>query len=85
MRVFDPKGITPLEQFYALKEMEKEIYGQVIETKPTEVEEHAPAPAPAPKKAPVYGKPGAQGSGRSADVFTDPKARRDEVRKLLGY
>ena len=84
VKVFDPKGITPMEQFYALKEMEKEIYGA-----PSPAMETPPAPAeakPAPaRKAPAYGKPGAQGGGRSADVYTDPKARRDEVRRLLGY
>lgn len=84
VKVFDPKGITPMEQFYALKEMEKEIYGA-----PSPAMDTPPAPAeakPAPaRKAPAYGKPGAQGGGRSADVYTDPKARRDEVRRLLGY
>ena len=84
VRVFDPKGITPMEQFYALKEMEKEIYGApspAMDTPPEHVESK-PAPT---RQAPRYGKPGAQGGGRSADVYTDPKARRDEVRRLLGY
>lgn len=87
VRVFDPSGITPMDQYYELKALEKEIYGTAIST------DHAPAPAapaehqpePAKKAMPKYGKPGAQGGGRSADVFTDPKARRDEVRKMLGF
>lgn len=85
VRVFDPQGITPMEQFYELKGLEKEIYGSVQAPAP-QTEEAVEEPAPAPKKQlPRYGKPGAQGGGRSADVFSDPKARRDEVRKLLGF
>lgn len=83
VKVFDPRGITPMEQFYALKEMEKEIYGAPSVTMEQPAEEHVEQPAKKP--LPKYGKPGAQGGGRSADVFTDPKARRDEVRKLLGF
>ena len=86
-RVFDPRGITPMDQYYELRELEREIYG-----KPAPADEHPPVettdPAdnkPAPKQAPKYGKPGAQGGGRSADIYTDPKARRDEVRRLMGF
>ena len=85
-RVFDPRGITPMDQYYELRELEREIYG-----KPAPAAEHppvetpAPENKPAPKQAPKYGKPGAQGGGRSADVYTDPKARRDEVRRLMGF
>ena len=86
-RVFDPRGISPMDQYYELRELEREIYG-----KPAPAAEHPPVetpdPAdnkPAPKQAPKYGKPGAQGGGRSADVYTDPKARRDEVRRLMGF
>ena len=86
-RVFDPRGITPMDQYYELRELEREIYG-----KPAPVAEHPPVetpdPAdnkPAPKQVPKYGKPGAQGGGRSADIYTDPKARRDEVRRLMGF
>ena len=85
-RVFDPRGITPMDQYYELRELEREIYG-----KPAPAAEHppvetpAPENKPAPKQAPKYGKPGAQGGGRSADIYTDPKARRDEVRRLMGF
>lgn len=90
-RVFDPRGITPMDQYYELRELEREIYG-----KPAPADEHPPvetpdpadnkpAPKQAPKQAPKYGKPGAQGGGRSADIYTDPKARRDEVRRLMGF
>ena len=86
-RVFDPRGITPMDQYYELRELEREIYG-----KPAPAAEHPPVetpdPAdnkPAPKQTPKYGKPGAQGGGRSADIYTDPKARRDEVRRLMGF
>lgn len=88
-RVFDPRGISPMDQYYELRELEREIYGKpapaATEQSP---EEKNPAPAedkPAPKQVPKYGKPGAQGGGRSADVYTDPKARRDEVRRLMGF
>lgn len=86
-RVFDPRGITPMDQYYELRELEREIYGKPApavtepppaETKPAEEPKHA-------KQVPKYGKPGAQGGGRSADVYTDPKARRDEVRRLMGF
>lgn len=87
-RVFDPKGITPMDQYYELRELEREIYGKpapaATEQPPVEI----PAPVenkPVQKQVPKYGKPGAQGGGRSADVYTDPKARRDEVRRLMGY
>ena len=86
-RVFDPRGITPMDQYYELRELEREIYG-----KPAPADEHPPVETqvpedkkPAPKQVPKYGKPGAQGGGRSADIYTDPKARRDEVRRLMGF
>ena len=85
-RVFDPRGITPMDQYYELRELEREIYGkQAPAAEQTPVETQAPENKPAPKQAPKYGKPGAQGGGRSADVYTDPKARRDEVRRLMGF
>ena len=86
-RVFDPRGISPMDQYYELRELEREIYG-----KPAPADEHPPVETqvtedkkPAPKQVPKYGKPGAQGGGRSADIYTDPKARRDEVRRLMGF
>lgn len=85
VRVFDPSGITPMDQYYELKALEKEIYGTAISPAPAPAPVEEPAPEPAKKAMPKYGKPGAQGGGRSADVFTDPKARRDEVRKMLGF
>ena len=85
-RVFDPRGITPMDQYYELRELEREIYGKPAPAaEQTPVETQAPENKPAPKQAPKYGKPGAQGGGRSADVYTDPKARRDEVRRLMGF
>lgn len=84
-RVFDPRGITPMDQYYELRELEREIYGNPAPaTEQPPVETPAPENKPAPKQVPKYGKPGAQGGGRSADVYTDPKARRDEVRRLMG-
>ena len=86
-RVFDPRGISPMDQYYELRELEREIYGKpasAAEQPP--VETQAPEEKkPAPKQVPKYGKPGAQGGGRSADIYTDPKARRDEVRRLMGF
>ena len=85
-RVFDPRGITPMDQYYELRELEREIYGkQAPAAEQTPVETQAPENKPAPKQVPKYGKPGAQGGGRSADIYTDPKARRDEVRRLMGF
>lgn len=84
VRVFDPRGITPMDQYYELKELEREIYGKAA-TAVTEVPPAVEEPEPPRKAVPKYGKPGAQGGGRSADVFTDPKARRDEVRRLMGF
>lgn len=84
VRVFDPRGITPMDQYYELKELEHEIYGKAA-TAVTEVPPAVEEPEPPRKAVPKYGKPGAQGGGRSADVFTDPKARRDEVRRLMGF
>ena len=85
-RVFDPRGITPMDQYYELRELEREIYGKPAPAaEQTPVETQAPENKPAPKQAPKYGKPGAQGGGRSADIYTDPKARRDEVRRLMGF
>ena len=86
-RVFDPRGITPMDQYYELRELEREIYG-----KQAPAAEHPPVETQAPeekktepRQVPKYGKPGAQGGGRSADIYTDPKARRDEVRRLMGF
>ena len=84
-RVFDPRGITPMDQYYELRELEREIYGKQAPAEQPPVETPAPENKPATKQAPKYGKPGAQGGGRSADIYTDPKARRDEVRRLMGF
>ena len=86
-RVFDPRGITPMDQYYELRELEREIYGkQAPAAEHPPVETQVPEDKkPEPKQAPKYGKPGAQGGGRSADIYTDPKARRDEVRRLMGF
>lgn len=83
-RVFDPRGISPMDQYYELRELEHEIYGKTASPVQPPVETNPEEPKP-PKQVPKYGKPGAQGSGRSADVYTDPKARRDEVRRLMGF
>ena len=61
-RVFDPRGITPMDQYYELRELEREIYGKPAPAaEQTPVETQAPENKPAPKQAPKYGKPGAQG------------------------
>lgn len=86
-RVFDPRGISPMDQYYELRELEREIYGKPASSaEQPPVETQAPEEKkPEPRQVPKYGKPGAQGGGRSADVYTDPKARRDEVRRLMGF
>lgn len=76
LRVFDPKGISPMEQYYELKELEKSLE--------TVKAEEVKAPPPA-ATAPKIGKPGAQGGSASVDPLGDPKARRDYMRKVMGY
>lgn len=77
-RVFPVKGISPMEQFYTLKEVERQCIADRM--KPTET---PAAPAPV-KPTPKLGKPGMQGSGGTmGDPMADPKARRDYVRNLL--
>ena len=78
-KVFPVKGISPMEQFYTLKEVERQCISE--RTKPAET----PAPAPKPA-APKLGKPGMQGGGGTmGDPMGDPKARRDYVRQIMGY
>ena len=78
-KVFPVKGISPMEQFYTLKEVERQCLAE--RTKPAET----PAPAPKPA-APKLGKPGMQGGGGTmGDPMADPKARRDYVRSIMGY
>lgn len=75
-KVFPVKGISPMEQFYTLKEVERQCIADRNKTA-------EPAPAPV-KPTPKLGKPGMQGSGGTAgDPMADPKARRDYVRNLL--
>lgn len=76
-RVFPVKGISPMEQFYTLKEVERQCIADRIKK--------ADAPAPvAAKPTPRLGKPGMQGGGGTAgNPMADPKARRDYVRNLL--
>lgn len=80
-RVFPVKGISPMEQFYTLKEVER----QCIADRNKAADEPAPAPAPKPA-APKLGKPGSQGGGGTlGNPMDDPKARRDYVRQIMGY
>jgi chemotaxis protein histidine kinase CheA len=75
-RVFPVKGISPMEQFYTLKEIERQCLADRNKTA-------EPAPAPV-KPTPKLGKPGSQGCGGTmGDPMADPKARRDYVRNLL--
>lgn len=79
-RVFPVGGISPLEQFAELKDIERTAMAE-RNGQPSVQTTAAPA-APRPK----LGKPGAQGSGGTAgDPMVDPKARRDYVRKVMGY
>lgn len=75
-RVFPVKGISPMEQYYTLKEVERQCLAD---------RNKAAEPAPAPvKPTPKLGKPGMQGSGGTlGNPMADPKARRDYVRNLL--
>ena len=78
-KVFPVKGISPMEQYYTLKEVERQCISE--RTKPAET----PAPTPKPA-APKLGKPGSQGGGGTmGDPMGDPKARRDYVRRIMGY
>lgn len=80
-KVFPVKGISPMEQFYTLKEVERQCLSE--RTKPAET----PAPTPNPTMpTPKLGKPGMQGGGGTmGDPMADPKARRDYVRRIMNY
>lgn len=76
-RVFPVGGINPLEQFSELKDIERTAVAERNGT--------VEAPA-APKKPATLGRPGAQGSGGTGgNPMSDPKARLDYVRKVMGY
>lgn len=78
-KVFPVKGISPMEQFYTLKEVERQCLAE--RTKPVDTPATPAAPA---RPTPKIGKPGMQGSGGTAgNPMLDPKARRDYVRNLL--
>lgn len=76
-RVFPVKGISPMEQFYTLKEVER----QCLADRSKKADASTPVTA---KPTPRIGKPGMQGGGGTAgNPMADPKARRDYVRNLL--
>ena len=76
-RVFPVGGINPLEQFSELKDIERTAVA----------ERNGTVEAPAALKKPAaIGRPGAQGSGGTGgNPMSDPKARLDYVRKVMGY
>lgn len=75
-KVFPVKGISPMEQYYTLKEVERQCLADRNKTA-------EPTSAPV-KPTPKLGKPGMQGGGGTmGDPMADPKARRDYVRNLL--
>lgn len=76
-RVFPVGGINPLEQFSELKDIERTAMA----------ERNGTVEAPAALKKPAtIGRPGAQGSGGTGgNPMSDPKARLDYVRKVMGY
>lgn len=87
-RVFPVQGISSLEQFYELKRIENDLARERMEAQQRQQAEQVPErlrdlaprnPAPAVR----LGKPGAQGTA-GGDPMSDPKARRDYVRKLMG-
>lgn len=87
-RVFPVAGISALEQFYELKRIENDLARERAEAQQRQQAEQVPErlrdlaprnPAPAVR----LGKPGAQGQA-GGDPMSDPKARRDYVRKLMG-
>lgn len=89
-RVFPVGGISSLEQFYELKRIENDLARERMEAQqrqqadqvPEKLRDLAPRNA-APTPAVRLGKPGAQGTA-GGDPMSDPKARRDYVRKLMG-
>lgn len=76
-RVFPVGGINPLEQFSELKDIERTAVA----------ERNGTVEAPAALKKPAaIGRPGAQGSGGTGgNPMSDPKARLDYVRRVMGY
>ena len=87
-RVFPVTGISALEQFYELKRIENDLARERVEAQQRQQAEQVPerlrdlAPRN-PSPAVRLGKPGAQGQA-GGDPMSDPKARRDYVRKLMG-
>ena len=63
-----------MDQYSELKEIERSL------AKETTAQADPPAAT-----APKIGKPGAQGASARMDVMNDPKARRDYMRKVMGY
>ena len=76
-RVSPVGGINTLEQFSELKDIERTAVA----------ERNGTVEAPAALKKPAtIGRPGAQGSGGTGgNPMSDPKARLDYVRKVMGY
>ena len=87
-RVFPVTGISALEQFYELKRIENDLARERAEAQQRQQAEQVPERLRdlAPRNPPPavrLGKPGAQGQA-GGDPMSDPKARRDYVRKLMG-
>ena len=72
-RVFDERRMSPLDIYYELRSVEKELRAAPAES---------PAPAaPAPKPMPHLGRPGKQaGSNTQPDIWNDDDAMRDYIR-----
>lgn len=72
-RVFDERRMSPLDIYYELRSVEKELRDAAAAS---------PAPsAPAPKPVPHLGRPGKQAGGNSQpDIWTDDDAMRDYIR-----
>lgn len=80
-RVFPAQGISPMEQFAELRDIQREIEAERAEKARQEL---PPAIQEKVKPTPKLGKPGVQGQGGTAgDPMLDPKSRRDYVRNLL--
>ena len=72
-RVFNERRMSPLDIYYELRSVEKEL---------RDASAASPAPvAPAPKPVPHLGRPGKQAGGNAQpDIWTDDDAMRDYIR-----
>lgn len=75
-RVFNERNLNPMDIYYELREVDKELL-----TQSAAPANPAPAPANPAPVVPHLGRPGKQaGSGTAPDIFSDPRAMKEFLR-----